>query len=129
VVVARELFKGDCEEAAVVILRGVVLASPERRKATLVESRFEDSLTNPAQEIKWRLDRGAVGCFESTLTWTRGDRQVIDTTGKNHCFECHHLPVSLQLSSLACIICSYTYASDYLILLYALVYLVILVVK
>ena len=30
VVVPRELFKGDCEEAAVVIVRGVVLASPER---------------------------------------------------------------------------------------------------
>ena len=27
---SRELFKGDCEEAAVVIVRGVVLASPER---------------------------------------------------------------------------------------------------
>jgi hypothetical protein len=27
---SRELFNGDCEEAAVVILRGVVLASPER---------------------------------------------------------------------------------------------------
>lgn len=65
------------------IVRGVVLASPERWKATLVESRFEGSLTNPAQEIKWRLDRGAVGSFESTSTWTRGDRQVIDTTGKN----------------------------------------------
>jgi hypothetical protein len=59
-----------------------VLDSPERRKATLVESRFEGSLTNVAQEIKWRLDRGAVGCFESTSTWTRGDWQVIDTTGK-----------------------------------------------
>ena len=47
-----------------------------------MESRFEGSLTNPAQEIKWRLDRGAVGSFESTSTWTRGDRQVIDTTGK-----------------------------------------------
>jgi hypothetical protein len=82
VVVPRELFKGDCEEAAVVIVRGVVLASPEWWKATLVESRFEDSLTNTAQEIKWTLDRGAVGCFESTSTWTRGDQQVIDTTGK-----------------------------------------------
>jgi hypothetical protein len=30
VVVPRELFKGDCEEAAVVSVRGVVLASPER---------------------------------------------------------------------------------------------------
>jgi hypothetical protein len=85
------------------VTRGVVLASPERWKATLVESRFEGSLTNPAQEIKWRLDRGAVECFESTSTWTRGDRQVIDTTGKNHCVKCHHLPVGLQLSSLACI--------------------------
>jgi hypothetical protein len=83
VVVPHELFNEDCEEVAVVIVRGVVLASLERRKATLVESRFEDSLTNLAQEIKWRLDRGAVGCFESTSTWTRGDRQVIDTARKN----------------------------------------------
>jgi hypothetical protein len=30
VVVPHELFNGDCEEAAVVIVRGVVLASPER---------------------------------------------------------------------------------------------------
>jgi hypothetical protein len=30
VVVPRELFNGDCEEAAVVIVRGIVLASPER---------------------------------------------------------------------------------------------------
>jgi hypothetical protein len=80
--VPHELFYEDCEEVAVVIVRGVVLASPERRKATLVESMFEGSLTNPAQEIKWRLDRGVVGCFESTSTWTRGGRQVIDTTGK-----------------------------------------------
>jgi hypothetical protein len=70
-----------------------------------VELRFEGSLTNPAQEIKWRLDRGAVGCFESTSTWTRGDRQVIDTTGKNHC------------------------ASEHLLLLYALVYLIIPIIK
>jgi hypothetical protein len=66
----------------VVIMRGVVLSSPERRKETLVESRFEGSLTNSAQEIKWRLDRGAVGCFESTSTWTRDDWQFIDTMGK-----------------------------------------------
>jgi hypothetical protein len=42
VVVPRELFKGDCEEVAMVIVRGVVLDSPERCKATLVELRFED---------------------------------------------------------------------------------------
>jgi hypothetical protein len=30
VVVPRELFNGDYEEAAMVIVRGVVLASPER---------------------------------------------------------------------------------------------------
>jgi hypothetical protein len=82
VVVPREFFNKDCEEVVVVIARGVVLALLERRKTTLVESRFEGSLTNPAQEIKQRLDRGAVGCFESTSTWTRGDRQVIDTTEK-----------------------------------------------
>jgi hypothetical protein len=29
VVVPHELFKGNCEEVAVVIVRGVVLASPE----------------------------------------------------------------------------------------------------
>jgi hypothetical protein len=29
-VVPREIFKGDCEEVTVVIVRGVVLASPER---------------------------------------------------------------------------------------------------
>jgi hypothetical protein len=103
VVVPRELFNEDCEEAAVVIVRGVVLALPGRRKSTLVESRFEDSLTNLAEGIKWRLDRGAVGCFECTSMWTRGDRQVINTTGKNHCVKYHHLPVGLQLPSLACI--------------------------
>jgi hypothetical protein len=101
VVVPRELFNECCEEA-MVIVRGIVLASRERRKATLVESRFEDSLTNLAREIKWRLDRGAIGYYESTSTWTRGDRQVIDTTRKKRCVKCHHLPVGLHLSSLAC---------------------------
>jgi hypothetical protein len=103
VVVPRELFNEDTKEVAVVIVRGVVPASPEWRKPTLVESRVEDSLTNLAQEIKWRLDRGAVGLFESTSTWTRGDRQVIDTTGKNHCVKCHYLLVGLPLFLLACI--------------------------
>jgi hypothetical protein len=32
-VVPRELFNEDYEEVAVLIVRGVVLASPERRKA------------------------------------------------------------------------------------------------
>jgi hypothetical protein len=41
VVVPCELFNEECEETVVVIVRGVVLASQERRKATLVESRFE----------------------------------------------------------------------------------------
>jgi hypothetical protein len=35
-----------------------------------------------AQEINKSLDRGVVACFESTSTWTGGDQQVIDTTGK-----------------------------------------------
>jgi hypothetical protein len=45
-------------------------------------------------KIKSCLDRGASENLESTSTWIRGDRQIIDTTGKilvspfPSCFDC-----------------------------------------
>jgi hypothetical protein len=43
---------------------------------------WRGSLVQAGSRSRVVLDRGVVESFESTSTWIRGDRQVIDTTEK-----------------------------------------------
>jgi hypothetical protein len=50
-------------------------------------------------KIKPCLDRGAIEILESTSTWIRGDRQIIDTTGIKSDVSFSILLISLLVAS------------------------------